>query len=809
MLKNYLKITFRNLIKHRSYSLINIFGLTLGATCCLLIFAYIGYELSFDRFHSKADSIYRLITRYTLEGATQELPNSTAPLAPTLVAEFPEVLDAVRFSPTVIRSFKYQDKQFFEDSVFYVGQSFFNIFSFELIEGDPETALEVPFTMVLTEDTAKKYFGEESPVGKIMNWDNRFDYRITGVVKNPPANSHYQFKVMASYSTYGRYDPRIVNRWSVWGPTTYVLLAENTDLQEFKQKLAVAVDRYYEPVLNVSGGELEISLQPLKDIYLNSRLPNSLGTSNDIRLIRTFAAIALLILCIACFNFMNLATARSSIRAKEVGMRKVLGADRKSLIFQFLGESFVFSLLSLTLAVVAAQLFLPFFNRLASREIVIDYIRMPWLIFSLLGVVIFVAVVAGSYPALFLSQIRPAVILKGSFHSGTKKSLFRSALVVSQFSASVFLIIFTVVIFNQQKYMRNKDLGFDENNVLVIALQDDGARKGLDSFRDELSKVNGVAKTTASSMVPGELYLFNNGTYPEGASRDQMFMMDNFHVDHDFLGTFEIEVVKGRGFSKEIPTDVTDAIMINETAARQLGWENPVGKTIHVYPDVLGAQSEMVPRIVIGVFKDIHQRNLYSLMQPTYIQYYKTEGPIENRARRLSIRLETDDLPETMKVIEQKWKEMFPDHPYYFFFLDEFYHGQHGAEQKLGNIFRTFSVLAVVIGCLGLLGLASFTAEQRTKEIGIRKVLGSTVGAIVILLSRKFVVLVTIANGIAWPIAYFVGSKWLQNFPYPVRLGLDSFILTALLTLAVALLTVGYQALRAALANPVESLRYE
>jgi len=809
MLKNYLKLTFRNLVKHRSYSVINIFGLTLGMTCCLLIFAYIGYELSFDRFHSKEDRIYRIITKYTLDGTTQELPNSTAPLAPTLVADFPEVLDAVRLSPTVKRSFKYQDMQFFEDSVFYVGQSFFEIFSFELIEGDPETALEVPFTMVITEDAAKKYFGEESPIGKIMNWDNRFDYRITGVVKNPPANSHYQFKVMASYSTYRRYDPRIVTRWAVWGPTTYVLLAENTDLRDFEHKLSTGIDRYYEPVLSVSGGELEISLQPMKDIYLDSRLPNILGPSSDVRLIRTFAAIAALMLCIACFNFMNLATARSSLRAKEVGMRKVLGADRKTLIVQFLGETLIFSILSLTLAIFTARLFLPFFNRLASREIVIAFFQMPWLILCLLGVVIFVAIVAGSYPAFFLSQIRPAVTLKGSFHQRIRKSVFRSILVVSQFSASMFLIIFTLVIFNQQKYMRNKDLGFNENSILVIALQDDGARKGLDSLRDELSKVNGVAGTTASSMVPGELYLFNNGTYPEGASRDQMFMMDNFHVDHDFLNTFEIEVVRGRGFSKEISTDVNEAIMINESAARQLGWENPVGKTIHVYPDVLGTQAEMVPKTVIGVFKDIHQRNLYSTMQPTYIQYYKTEGPIENRARRLSIRLDSENLPGTMTVIEEKWKQRFPDHPYYFFFLDDFYFGLHGAEQKLGNIFRTFSVLAVLIGCLGLLGLASFSAEQRTKEIGIRKVLGSTVGSILVLLCKKFVYLVIFANAVAWPAAFFIGRKWLQNFPYPVKLEFGFFFWTSLLTLVIALLTVGYQSLKAALADPIESLRYE
>ncbi len=809
MLKNYLKITFRNFFKHKSYSLINIFGLSVGMTCCILIFAYIGYELSYDRFNTKAENIYRLVTRYTSEGTVQELPISSPPLGPTLVAEFPEVLSAVRFNRTVKRSFKYEDKLFFEDGVFYVGQSFFDIFDYKLIHGDPETALEVPFTMVLTEDTAKKYFGDENPVGKFMNWDNRFDYLITGVVQNPPPNSHFQFTVLASLSTYERYDPRIVNRWTIWGFTTYVLLAENTDHHQFEQKIMGAVADNYKPALSRAGGEVEIYLQPLKDIHLDSTLPNTLGTNGDIRLVRAFAAIAVLILCIACFNFMNLATARSSSRAKEVGMRKVLGAKRKSLFFQFLGETFVFSLLSLVFALISARLALPLLNKLANREIALNIIQMPWLGFFLAGLVIFIGLVAGSYPAFFLSSIRPAVTLKGDIQQRRGRSVFRSILVVSQFTASAFLIIFTAVIFNQQRYMQNKDLGFNEKNILVIAVQNDEVRKGLDSFREELAGIKGVVSTTGSSMVPGEIFLFNNGTYPEGESREKMFMMDNFHVDHDFLNTFEIEVVKGRGFSRAIPTDVDHALMINETAARDLNWEDPVGKTIHVIPDVMGPESEMVPKRVIGVFKDIHQRSLYSPILPTYIQYYKTEGPIENRARRISVRLDTDDLSGTMAKIEQKWKEMYPNHPYYYFFLDEFYFGLHEAEKKLGSIFRTFAILAVLIGCLGLLGLASFSAEQRTKEIGIRKVLGASVSSILILLCRKFILLVAVANGIAWPIAFFMAKKWLQNFPYPISLSLSTFLLTAFLTLVIALMTVGVQSIRAARANPVESLRYE
>ncbi|MFC2164070.1 ABC transporter permease [Acidobacteriota bacterium] len=809
MFKNYLKIAYRSMIKNKSYSLINIFGLSLGIACCILIFAYIGYELSYDRYHENADNIYRLVQRRTVEGRTQELASVTGPMGPALIRDFPEVLDAVRLMPTVIRSFFYEDKKFFQSGVFYADQSIFNVFSFELIEGNPETALEAPFTMVLTEATAQKYFGDENPIGKTINWDNKFDYQVTGVVKEPPPNSHFTFTAMASFSTLIRYAPRIGSRWTIWGFDTYVLLRENTYLEEFEQKLVGFNERHLGQVLKEAGGTLETYLQPLTKIHLHSRLNQDLGTNNDIRLIRAFAAIAIIILCIACINFMNLATARSARRAKEVGLRKVLGAERKRLLFQFFSESFIFALFSLIVAMFIVRFVLPYFNSLASRQISINYMTMPWLSLFLAGIVVFVGMFAGSYPAFFLSAIRPVVTLKGNLSKSSGKASVRSILVVSQFVVSIILIVCTIIIFNQQKLMRNKDLGFTKEFLLSIALQNDEVRIGLESFKNELLKIPGIISTCGTSMVPGEMYLFNTGTYPEGASEEQMFRMDNFYVDHDFLRTFEIEVVTGRGFTKEMPTDVTDALMINETAAKRLGWDDPIGKEIKVLLHPFDESTGYVPLRVIGVFRDIHQRSLYSVINPTFVQYIKTEGPIENRARRLSIRLETNDLSGTLATIEQKWKDIYPNYPYHSFFLDEFFDRLHGAEEKLGQIFRAFSVMAIIIGCLGLLGLASFTAEQRTKEIGIRKVLGSTVGSIVILLCRKYVYLVVVANAIAWPIAFFAMKKWLQSFPYAVNIGLMTFVLTALLAFAIAICTVGYQSIRAARKNPIESLRYE
>lgn len=805
MFKNYLKITYRHLVKHKSYSFINIFGMSIGIISSILILTYIGYEFSFDSYHKNADNIYRIASRRVTMGKTRELAISPAPVAPTMIRDFPEVIDAVRFSPTVKREFAYQDKKFFETGVLYADQSVFNVFSFELIEGDPETVLEVPFTMVVTEKTAHKYFGNESPVGKIIKWDNNFDYRITGVVKEPPFNSHFTFNVLASFSTFMKYDPRI-GSWKGGSFQTYLLLKEGTDYKEFEQKIIAFNKKYLRPLLKEMGEELQTFLQPLKSMHLHSHLEYELGVNSDIRIIFVFSAIAVVILLLACINFMNLATARSESRAKEVGLRKVLGAERRKLIFQFLGESFIFTALSLIIAVVIALLVFPYFTTLANREISIKTLQLPYLYAGLVGIVLFVGFISGSYPAFFLSAFKPILTLRGNIQQGSMGSFFRSILVVFQFAISVTLIISTIIIFNQKKYMENKDLGFNKQNLLVIALQNKYVRIGLESFKDELLKIKGVVNAGASSMVPGEIYLFNTATYPEGFPRDQTFRMENFLVDQDFLNTLKIEIVKGRGFSKEITTDATDAVMINETAARKLEWTDPVGKTIHI---TTPNTSETVKKTVIGVFRDIHQRSLYSVIEPTFIHYVSNEGAIENRARRLTLRLETDDLTLTMKKIEQTWKKIYPNHQYYSFFLDEFFDSKHRAEEKLGRIFRVFSLIAVILGCVGLFGLVSFITEKRTKEICIRKVMGSTVSSIVVLICRKFIFLVVIANVLAWPVAYFAIRKWLQNFPYSVKIEPNTFAITAFLTLILALFTVGYRSVKAARKNPVESLRYE
>ena len=553
MFRNYFKIAFRGLIKHKSYSSINIFGLSFGILCCILILAYLGYEFSYDRYHRDGDNIYRVILRSRVSGRMSESLGTPPMLGPTMVSDFPEVVGAVRISPTVRRVYKYKDNVFFQEGVLYVDHSLLDVFSWKLLKGDPETALKLPYTMLLTESSARKYFGNEDPVGKVILWDNSADYTVTGVIEDPPENSHFTFEALASLATYFKYDPRLETTWASFYCRTYLRLSEGTDVAQLEEKLAGFNDHYLGDILRQRGMEVETRLQSLRGIHLGSNFGGELGVNSDMRIIYAFAAVAAVILIIACINFMNLSTARSAGRAREVGLRKVLGAERKGLIGQFIGESFLFAVLSVSLAMIVAPLVLPYFRKLADRPIVLDYLGMPYLTFGLIGIILFVSIVAGSYPAFFLSSFRPIPVLKGDIKLGPKRSLFRSILVVFQFSISTILIIGTIIIFNQQRYMRSKDLGFDKSDLLVITVQNEMVRAGLDSFKNEIRKVRGVVNSGASSMVPGEMYLFNSPAIPEGFSSDQRIQMDNFFIDPDFVDIMGMEIVQGRGFSYSIP----------------------------------------------------------------------------------------------------------------------------------------------------------------------------------------------------------------------------------------------------------------
>lgn len=809
MMKHYLKITFRNFIRHPSYSLINLIGLFVGLTCCILILAFVRYEFSFDRYHEHADDIYRILSETTINGVSSEAATCPMRFAPTLVNDFPEVKQAARITPTVRRSFIYEDKHFFESDVYYADQAIFDIFSFELIEGDPATALEAPYTMVITESTARKYFGGGSPVGKIINWDNKSDYAITGVVRDPPPNSHFRFTVLASFNTFFKYDPRLAEYWWGWNVPTYLLLQEGTEYKSLEKKFAQFNEKYLGEVLETRGIIMTNRLEPLKKIHLYSSVSGGLGGTGNIKVVYAFLSIATLILLIACINFINLTTSRFTNRAKEVGLKKTMGAGRRLLIAQFFSESAIYGFLALVIAMILARLLLPFFNNLSEREIALNYIGLPWLTITLVTLLVLVTAISGFYPSLFLSRFSPINVLKGRIIPGAKTVFLRSALVVFQFTVSIFLIIFTFIILDQQRFMRNKELGFKKDNVLVVALQNESVRFSLESFKEELNKINGVLGTGATSMVPGEMYLFTTTIYPEGFTADQTITIQNFLVDYGYFDAIGIEMVRGRGFSADITTDHSNGIVINESAAKAFQWEAPIGKKVNVASSLENNQTQTTQWEIIGVCKDFHNRSLYSLISPLFINYISNEGPIENRPRRLVVKLDGKDMMNTIERIEEKWEEFFPEIPFYSFFLDEFYDSQHRAEEKLGKIFTVFSLLAIFIACLGLFSLTAYTTEQKTKEIGIRKVLGSTARAVVFLFSKQYLRLIGISNLIALPVAISVVRRWLQNYPYSPDLTLSPFIITVLVIFLLGFLTMIYHSAKAALINPAETLKYE
>ncbi len=804
MFRNYLKITFRSIAKQKLYALINIFGLALGLSCCILISAFIINELSFDRFHEKADNIYRVATRGSVGGTEFIVATSSSPIGPTFVKDFPDVVNYARLGPSPRVQFTYKDKKFYEEDLIYFEKSMFDIFSFELVRGNPETALEAAYTMVITEEAAEKYFGNEDPVGKILKRNNSRDFTITGIIKKPPANSHIQFDMIGSFESLISDNPQgfdgSTGNWGAVGMYTYILTREDCDYKEIEEKWAGMVDKYLGPIKTAFGADLQNFLQPLKSIHLYSNLRGELGASGSIDHIYVFSIIAVFILLIACINFMNLSTARSANRAKEVGLRKVFGAFRAQLKNQFLSESLFFALMSMLLALILVQIMKPYVFEIFGKEIHLNYLDMPLLSFGLIGVTVFVGLFAGSYPAFLLSRFESIEVLKGNLSLGAKNSYFRNILVVLQFSISIALIAGTGLILNQVHFMKNKNLGFNKDQLLTLTIRNDDQQK-IKTAQEEMRSLPGVINAAKTSLLPG-------GTIPEigllpegfGGQTNQAYIMAIINVDQDFVDTYEIDIIEGRAFSGELITD-TLCVLINETAAKDLGWKDPVGKKINFPTGGTVEQIETTEVTVIGVFRDVHIRSMRSVIPPMVLTY----GPSGNNF--LSIRLKTENVSGTIDMIKEKWNKLFPNVTFSYNFIDEDFTRMYGEEEKFGTIIRTFSILAVFIGCLGLLGLASFSAQQRSREIGIRKTLGASIPSVTILLYKNFLILVSIAVVIAWPVSYLVMKKWIQTFPYQAGFNIGIFILSAMIALLIALVTVSYQTIKAGLTNPVEVLR--
>jgi len=800
MLKNYLKIAFRSLKRHKGYSFINISGLAIGMAVCMLISIWILNELSYDRFHEKADRICRITIDLEL-GSTLHAPVSLTAAGPALEFDFPEVITAARIDRPNRVSVKYEDRLFQEADVSYAENAIFDIFTFPFVSGDPKTALEAPYSVVVTESMARKYFGDEDPLGKILRFNNEKDFSVTGVVEDVPPNSHFRFNMLRSFQTLIAEGDVRDDMWFDLRFYTYLLLDAHVDAKKLEQKLPGFADKYLGKALKASGGSIQMHLQPLKSIHLYSDFERDISTNSDIATVYLFSGIALFVLLIAGINFINLSTARSATRAQEVGMRKTLGAVRNRLIGQFLGESLINSLIAMALAIMLIQLSLPLFNSVIGSELALNIVQTPWLISGFLGLAVIVGMFAGSYPAFFLSSYNPVQVLKGHRKAGGVNSRLRRILVIFQFAISIGLIAGTIVVYKQIVFMKNKELGFDKEQVVIIPQMTENLRKSYRSIRTELLSLPGVIDVGASDLVPSRGHLIAP-FLPEGFPDDQRMTMDYMDVDDHYIPMMGMEVVAGRNFSEDFATDPEESVIINETAAKKIGWDNAVGKRF-VFRPPPDSGGEVFYVSVIGVVKDFHLHSLRQRIDPLII-FFDYDSLLT-----LSIRIASDNIPHTVGLLEKKWKELDPNRPFNFLFLDDSFDSLYRKEERLKNITFYFSFLAVFIGCLGLFGMASFTAEQRTKEIGIRKVLGASVPRIVCLLAKEFVLLVVVANLIAIPVAYFAMNRWLQSFAYRMAIHPLVFVLSTALSLSIALITVSYQAVQAALSNPADSLRYE
>lgn len=800
MFKNYLKVALRNVKKQKGYAFINISGLAIGMAACLMILLWIHDELSYDAYHEKADRIYRLTIDANL-GSQISAPVSMPPAGPAMVQEYPEVLQFTRLTRPARYPVVVEDKEYFEEFVAFADSSLFEIFSFPFLEGDPKTALKTAYSAVITEEIANKYFGSDDPIGKVIKFSGDEEYFITGVVKDVPQNSHFTFNILRSMETRNAENRQLMENWMNVSQYTYILLAEGADPKSLEEKLPALVDKTLGTILKSIGGSIVLHLQPLKKIHLHSDFIGDIAAQGDIMYIYLFSGIALFVLIIACINFVNLSTARSSTRAQEVGMRKTLGAVRHRLVGQFLGESVLYSVFSLILSIVLILMAMPWFNAIIGRSLSLNIFQVPWLIPGFLGLALIVGITAGCYPAFYLSSFQPVRVLRGKLIAGTKNIRFRRLLVVVQFAISIVLIIGTMMIYKQLIYMKSKELGFDKEHIVVLPGLRDIMQTSHQTMRHEFKTIPGVINVGASSMVPGR-GVTRSVFQPEGFSRDQSQPMDYRNIDPDYLPTMGIEIVAGRNFSEDLSTDKDESVLINETAASKFGWKNPLGKQFILNPDQSDQEGETRLN-VIGVTKNFHSMSLREKIEPM-IMFYDT-----TKYTTLAIRIAPSNIQKTLGLIKNKWKELWPQRPFEYFFLDDSFDSQYRAEERMGDLTLRFSLLAVFIGCLGLFGMASYTTEQRTKEIGIRKVLGASAAIIVRMLSKEYIVLVAIGNLIAWPVAYFLMKSWLDNFAYRTSLALWVFIATAFLSLAVALLTVSYKSIKAALSNPADSLRYE
>ena len=809
MLKNFLKIAWRSLRKQATYTTINIIGLTIGLGCCLMIALYVQDELSYDKYHKNIDNIYRVVHGNAEDKKGSKNNQNTdyryqvwgnAPVGAALKADFPEVKEVVQFSGRSTILLKNGEKIFQEENVFFADSNVFKVFSWPLIAGDPKTALQAPYSAVLTETTAKKYFGNENPIGKILQGGGTGGrasegvYKVTGVMKDVPSNSHFTFDALMSMSSFKQSWAEVFDQWGYVDFYTYFLAAPNTDIKKLTAKVPDFLTRHNA----TAQGRYTIAFESLNDAYLHSSAERQPGTTGNLSSIYLFTIIGLFILCIACVNFMNLATARSMERAKEVGIRKVAGANRKELIGQFFSESLLMVFLSAILAMVLVIAALPLMQTFTGKHFEIGNIINTKSILIYAAAVLITGILAGAYPAIILSGFKPITVLKGSFKTSAKGVNLRRGLVILQFSLSISLIVGTIVVFRQLNFMQHKSMGFNNEQMLVIDFNhDDKVATKIEAIKNIFLEQPGVTSVSASRSVPGS-YFPNGGT--EIQSSDGGTIQEApalFEVDVDFIKHFGLQMAAGRAYSRDFPADTAKSLIINEAAAKLFGYTDPQ-KIIGKHFQQWGREGQ-----VIGVVKDFNYLSLHKKIEPLALRL----EPMSSRY--FTLKVKPENMQATIAGLKKVWTNVAPQRPFLYSFLDESFRRQYEADIRFRGLFTFFSGFAILIACLGLLGLATYSAQQRTKEIGVRKVLGASVGSIVQLLSKDFMQLVCVAIVIATPVAWWAMSKWLEGFAYRINISWWVFAIAGLLALLIAIITVSFQAIKAAIANPVRSLRTE
>jgi putative ABC transport system permease protein len=794
MFKSYLKVAVRNLLRMKFFSFINIFGLSVGMAFCLIMLMYVVNEVSYDDFHIYKDRIFRVAMDWGQEGKATKFAGIFPAVGPALNEQFPEIEKAVRIERRSGSNMMVNDIKYKEDNVFFVEPGIFNIFSLDLIKGDINTVLIDPFSVVINQNIARKYFGNEYPVGKIISLENQ-PFKVTGILKDLPLNTHLNMEIMLSYSTLKAMGEESDKPWNSWGSTlTYFLLKKGQTTAGIIPKLS---ELLMKNAGDFMGKSTKFVLQKLPDIHFINDYRIDIGPKGNTSYLYIFLSASILILILGCFNYVNLTTSIYLNRMSEVGIRKVFGAQRSQLVKQFLTDSLLITLVSLISGILYKEIF-----EYLGTKVILSFSHLEYFVAILFGMIFLVGIIAGGYPSIFLSKFKPIDIIRKNIINFSTRFSFRKVMVVLQFTITIILLIGTGIIYRQLNFMKNSDLGFQKENVAIINIQDwQNNNQYYSSFYNELKKYSGIAAVSGSFLVPGSSGASQMLVMKKGSSLEEGVRLTGISADYEYAESLGLKIVQGRDFSRDHPTDATESVLINESAVKELKLSNPVGEQLLI-PSGSINKPELRNVSIIGVVKDFHMKSKHQQIAPALIS-------ITPNYTVVVVRMLPQNVSSTIQYIKDTWKKIIPNSQININYLDDMVNRMYLAEEKIGNFLTGFAIIAIIISCLGLLGLTSFLTSRRKKEVGIRKVLGADIRNIVSLLSRQFLIWVLFANIISWPISYFLAMKWLENFTYRININLLIFALAGCSTLIIAILTLGYVVIKAASANPIDSLRYE